>query len=306
MAEQADAAATPVARPDDGAANQAKAFRESADSIRRRADLAAKTFGGLATTAVSGIGIAKFADIFPLPPGEWPWLIGLIGGFGLMLVVVGIFTVRLWRVSEPMVLRSSVGAMGDDLRDDEEKEIVRRLYQEVADLNQAPSLRAYEARAHRLLRIADRIDDTRATKLALKASAIVGDIVATETRALMVIARRRATHAVGDKKAILAYAAFIVGIAGFGISADRFDSERKGAVDVAKACADANTAGAVNLPRICGTFTVAPADTPAAARTQVLKDLGTALGRCEAARTDRTGEDPCAPIQNALAAAMGP
>ena len=55
--------------------------------------------------------------------------------------------------------------------------------------------------------------------------------------------------------------------------ADRLDSERKARVDIAKACADVNTAGASNLPAICGTFKAKPPDTPAAARAQALKDL---------------------------------
>jgi hypothetical protein len=199
VAEKTEFSATAAARPDDGAAAQAEAFRTSADGIRRRADLAAKTFGGLATTAVSAIGIAKFADVFPVPPGEKPWLIGLIGGFVVMLIVVGFFTYRLWRVSEPVVLRSSVEAMGDDLRDDDEKGIV-----------------------------------------------------------------------------------------------------------IAKACADANGAGASNLPPICGTFTAKPADSPTAAKNQALKDLGAALGRCEAARSSRKGSDPCTVLQAAFAAAKKP
>ena len=57
-----------------------------------------------------------------MPPGEWPWTIGLIGGFVLMLGVVGVFTARLWKVSEPIILRSSAKAMlrkpGGELRDE--------------------------------------------------------------------------------------------------------------------------------------------------------------------------------------------
>ena len=70
-----------------------------------------------------------------------------------MLIAVGFFTYRLWRVNERIVLRSSVSAMGKDLRDEDEKDIVWKIYNEVARLNRMPSLRAYEARAHRLLRI---------------------------------------------------------------------------------------------------------------------------------------------------------
>src|SRR5437660_3053196 len=68
-----DDSAPVAARPDDGASAQAQRFRDGAEAIRQRTDLTAKTFGGLATTAVSALGIAKFADVFPMPPGEWPW-----------------------------------------------------------------------------------------------------------------------------------------------------------------------------------------------------------------------------------------
>ena len=65
---------------------------------------------------------------------------------------------------------------GGELRDDDEEKIVEDIYNEVAELNRAPSLRAYEARAHRLLRIADRSDDQRAAKLGARASTIIGDL----------------------------------------------------------------------------------------------------------------------------------
>jgi len=309
MASQDDSAPV-AARPDDGASAQAQRFRDGAEAIRQRTDLTAKTFGGLATTAVSALGIAKFADVFPMPPGEWPWTIGLIGGFVLMLAVVGLFTARLWKVSEPIILRSSAKAMlrkpGGELRDDDEEKIVEDIYNEVAELNRAPSLRAYEARAHRLLRIADRSDDQRAAKLGARASTIIGDILATESRALMIIVRRRATHAVGDKKAMVAYALFIVGIAGFGVSANRLDSERTGSVNIAKACADARTAGAAKLPAICGSPSTPAASTPAAERAQAIKDLGAALGRCEATLPKGTSPDPCAPLQRAFTEAIAP
>jgi hypothetical protein len=194
VAEKADTSATPAPRPDDGAAAQAEAFRTAAEGIRRRADVAAKTLGGLATTAVSAIGIAKFSDIYPLPPGEKPWAYALVAGFAAMLIAVGFFTYRLWRVNEPIVLRSSVSAMGKDLRDEHERDIVWKIYDEVARLNRMPSLRAYEARAHRLLRIADRVDEPRVAKVGAKASVIIEDIVSTETRALMVITRRRSSR----------------------------------------------------------------------------------------------------------------
>src|SRR3954447_23859947 len=86
-APPADAASTLLTE----AQARSKHFAELTEGTRKRADLTAKALGALGTTAVSAIGIAKFADIFPLPPWR-PWVvvacIGLLLGFCALVVVV--------------------------------------------------------------------------------------------------------------------------------------------------------------------------------------------------------------------------
>ena len=89
--------ATPEAT---GIADQAQRFRDATEQIRARTERTAKGLGGLGTLAVSAVGIAKFADIFPFPPGQGWWVALLIVSFLTMILVVGVFTYRLLRVSD--------------------------------------------------------------------------------------------------------------------------------------------------------------------------------------------------------------
>jgi len=73
--------------------------REVTEKLRTRADTAAKTFGTLATSAVTAIGFSKFGDIYPWQEGlYWP-IAGIIAGFVVMVGVVAFFTARLWGVT---------------------------------------------------------------------------------------------------------------------------------------------------------------------------------------------------------------
>src|SRR5207247_2455674 len=145
-------AATPASSS--GVADRAQRFRDATEQIRKRTELTAKAVGGLGLTVLSAVGIKKFADVFPVPPGQGWWVGFLIVSFLVMVFIVGLFTYRLWHVSERIVLRSAVERM-DDL-DESEQNLVRKLYDETARLDRAPSLPALEARAQRFYRIADR------------------------------------------------------------------------------------------------------------------------------------------------------
>jgi hypothetical protein len=240
----------PTAAPD-----QAKPFRDAIEQIRQRTELTAKAVGALGTAGVSAVGISKFADIFPTPPGQWWAVLLLIVSFLVMILIVGAFTYRLWHVSERVLLRSDPEQMSD-LAEGDEKTTVTDVYDQVAALNWAPSFRALEARAQRLYRIADRVDDSdKAKKLKERADGLVADIRSTETRAGMLVVRRRASQAIRGPGAILAYCAFAVAILGFGISADRLDSERTQRAKIVKDCADTKKAtqvgGVPALPPIC-------------------------------------------------------
>jgi hypothetical protein len=245
-------AATPVQTT--GIADQAQRFRDATEQIRQRTELTAKALGGLGITAVSAVGIAKFADVFPWAPGQRLWVGLLILSFLIMIFMVGVFTYRLWHVSERILLRSDVEQMGE--LDSAEKDTVRQLYRETARLDRAPSLRALEARAHRLYRIADRTADPKlVAKLIQRADDIVADIRSVEARAGMVVVRRRAGQAIRGRGAKLAFVFLALAIVGFGISADRLDSERTQLTKTVKDCADAKTAAQIGglraLPRIC-------------------------------------------------------
>src|SRR3954451_6679213 len=99
---------------DDGATKtaavdaQRKRYDELAETLRGRVDTAAKTFGGLATTALTAAGIAKISDVFPVPPGPRAHsaLAATVVGFAFMAVGVLWFTARLWKVNQPMFLRT--------------------------------------------------------------------------------------------------------------------------------------------------------------------------------------------------------
>jgi hypothetical protein len=285
------------------ATDQAQRFRDATDRIRERTDLAAKALGGLALTGFTAIGIAKIADVFPYPPGEWPYLVALFGGFLFMLGGVAIFTYRLWSVGQKVVLRPDPDLM-TDLKGSE-RVLVRTIYDEFAELNNAPSLRAFVARAFRWQRIADSLEpnDVRAQPLRDRAQLVLSEALATQTRAGMIVARMRASDVIKGPEAVLAYLFFFVGVLSFGIAADRIDSERTQRVTVAKSCADAVTAGAKDLPAICGTPSKPQPTTPTDAAGQGVVAIATALQKClSAAEKTNKPRAICQPLRTALAA----
>ena len=127
--------------------------RDVIEKLRARADTTAKTFGALATTAVTAIGFAKLGDIYPLQDGlVWPLSVALIG-FLLMILSVAFFTARLWGVAQPIMTRADPDRMTDLRRN--EPELVEAVDEQTATLNGVRALASYELRAHRFARIAD-------------------------------------------------------------------------------------------------------------------------------------------------------
>lgn len=281
--------------------------RASISAIRGRADLTAKAFGGLATTAVTGIGIAKFGDVFPWP-GTGPAFAAavlVVAGFAGMAAAVAFFTWRLWRVSEPIVMRSDTRLMTSDFRDPKEKKIVDDTYYEVAQMNGARSLVVLEARGHRLSRVAARMGSAGADAEAVS-KAIEDGVQATYGRAALLIARRRASRALTSGSSVVWFAVFVVSLVTFGMSSDYLQSERADSIALVKACGEAQAANAnAELPPICPKVS-APERTPVAPSSHVTKTLKKLVGglhRCERAH----GEDAvskCAPLRRAISAAV--
>jgi hypothetical protein len=254
-------AATPATAASGGSSDQVQRFRDAVEEIRQRTERTAKGIGGLGTAAVSAVGIAKFADLFPWPPGQWLWAAILIVSFFAMIFMVGVFSYRLWGVSQPLVTKSDPDQM--EVSDDEKDEI-NKVYDETAHLAWVPTLRALEARAHRLDRVSGRLegsaDPTKAAisaRLKKQCGDATNDVRSAQARAALVVVRRRSTYAVRGPGAVIAYAVFAVAVFGFGVAANRLDSERDQRTQVVKDCAAAAKAlqaaspALPSLPPIC-------------------------------------------------------
>ena len=300
----------PASDSTDSSAGAADSFRAASEKIRGRADTAAKTFGTLATTAITAVGISKFGDIYPRPDGlYWP-VIGIVLAFLAMIATVAFFTARLWRVNLPIVMQSNPDLM-TDLGRDEEKDAVRKIYATVAKLNRARTLASYEAKSHRLSRIADRkADDQEAEKLRKRSATIKEDVLATEARAALIVIRHRAATVVRSKTSLAAFCLFALAALVFAVSADRLESARAGEIEVAKACADARAAHAIEdkLPSICGNAGNATKKQLPAAEVAdaAVEALATARKECRAAAR-KTHDDPvtsCGELDAALKQAL--
>ena len=299
--------ATPAARP------ATQRTLDAIDVVRKRTDLTAKALGGLGTTAVTAVGIARIGDLFPVTPTarSWVWFFLAIIGFAALASAVLIVTYRLWSVHQPISMRTDPEAMRDfgDI-DADELEQVKAIYDESADLNRVSSLAAYEASGHRLTRIAARTaDDAERARLEKKIAEIYGDISAVQSRAALRVVRSRSSNAIRAKESVGAYALLVLGILLFALGTDYVSSERDERVIIAKKCADARDAGATpdTLPDICGDdpetppTPSSPANERAKAASALSSSLTECLGRVDAGKTP---PGSCDPIAEAMAALL--
>jgi hypothetical protein len=290
-------------------------LRERAEKLRGRVDFTAKALAGLGTTVVSAAGIARIGDIFPIPPGEGShdWAKAAVIGFVAIGVALFIFTYRLWSVHQPMFMGTDPEEMyaAGDL-DRYERDEVHRVYQEVANLNGIPTLRAYEARSQELQRIADQAADEKEKSALLERAALIkAEISATMARASLRVLRRRTTNAVRGIGAVFAYGVLISGIVVFALGTDYVASERNEQVTIAKNCADARDAGATDatLPAICGKDPAEEEPEQLSAEEELANaanGLMQPLSRCLA--LVRSGDAPagsCDPLRDAAAVLLG-
>lgn len=301
------------------AADQIERWRSALDSVRGRADLTAKALAAIATTAIGAVGLAKIQDIFPSDWSFWRVVAAIAAVAGLIAFawVVVSFLGRLTQVNAP-VATSTRSAPPEDLNDDE-RAILDRIGADAAAAKGVSSLRAYEARATRLERVAERSDSTRATELRARAEEIRVDVRAALGEAAADIVRRRAAHAFTETSARALYVAGIAGLLLFALGTDYLDGERNGTdaitktqqalrkdrVAIAKDCADMGKAYAdqglkpVLDPSTCPSTITAPTTTPPAPKTATadeeaagaIQDLGSRLVNCVAAiRNDEDGK----------------
>jgi hypothetical protein len=218
--------------------------KEALDRLRQRADTTAKAFGGLATTLITAIGIAKIGDIFPLEVSLGPiaWAAAVFVGFALMATAIAFFTARLWRVTKPILARTDPSQMTDDL-DKSERALVQKVYEDAAKARGISSIRAYGRRGNRLARIADGLDHPpSAAKLRKRAAAIGVDLDAVMSRAIALVVRQRTGQVIRSGWSVVAFATFVLGAILFATASDRLESARASEIAVAKSCAEARTA----------------------------------------------------------------
>lgn len=291
------------------AATQRQHFADAVTRVRDRADTAAKSLGVIGTTGLTAAGLVKIGDVFPFAGGlsNWLALLALIGGFAGLAIVIAFFTLRLWRLNTPLVTSPDL-AKWDELTK-QELPHVEKMYEEFADLNTVPSVRAYQARVSRWESVADNLGEGVDGAVRAHAARAAAEIGALQARAALVVVRNRAARTIKDRRAAAMYLLFAVAALMCAIGSDRL-SEQTGDLDTAKSCAELVKAGTTALPRICNSYPVdtdEPAPSPGAVETEALVALAQSVAVCEAAATKRHADQTsCARLRQLLVTAAAP
>jgi hypothetical protein len=229
------------------ATEKSEQFRELMTLIRGRTDATAKGLAAVGTAAVSAIGYAKLADVFPYH-GPWYAVAGLAVGLVAMVFAVVMFVRRFEKMADTVITYADVERTRTQSElGDSESAVLTREYKEMAKLNGVESLRAYNARAHRFERIADASPaPERASALRARADVIRAEVLATQDRAVVFILRERAKRAFFHKKAIALLAVFLIGWYGTALCADALDAKR-----TESEAAGRSTSPAAALPLVC-------------------------------------------------------
>lgn len=301
-----------------------KRYRSMTDTLRNRSETTAKAVGGLGLSVVTAIGLTHIGDIYPLPPGgpAWPWdrwsdyewallaAVASLVGFVLMIVVVVLFSARLWRVQRPMKLTTSeAGIASIDEYSGTRQKAILEIYRGICG-DEAENLEAYETRGAYRARAADRLEarggDATVIAVARREAAVIGRQVELALALAGVdVVRDRTTKLLSDGWAYGLVAMLAAGILMFAVGTDYLSSERTDTISIAKACADARTAKALPHSSFCTASDVqtSPADDTQSASEQLLTKLREARDVCAAAGSQRsTVEGPCAAITDQLVA----
>lgn len=296
-----DAAVTPATG---SVTDRARRWSSMSEDIRSRSETSAKAIGALGTTALSAVGIAKFGDIFPLPPGHlsvWTILVVMFVPVSFLLMVAAVvwFSIRLWRANEPIMMLADPAQMPRGDLDGPERARVEQVYAAAAALHGKQTLADYEKDAIAFEREAEaHSPGSRQEALLLaKAQRIRANVDEAEQRALVNVVRTRARDSVKNGASIAIYVTFALALVVFAIGVNYLDSERTARVDAAKACADAVDAvrrespGTRSLvPPICGgkeaVDSSPPAESPASSSATVagaVADLAARYAACVSA-----------------------
>lgn len=291
------------------AAENAQQFAKAIEAIRQRSDYTAKVLGGIGTAAITAIGYAKLADVFPWGGPSWA---AFVLGFGAVFMVLAVCLLvrRFYTASQSLITRSDLAQTKElNAMSKDEVKLVRRAYEDTAWLNGVSTLRAYEARGQRLDRVAAWLPEPQAEAIHAEAAQIFAEVIATQARAAAFVLRRRSTVALFGKGTFILLFVFVVGWYATAVSSDALQSHRTDQITVAKECAEARGLGAIvetKLPSICG-----PAPSPAASaaadpfelRENAVAALATARAQCREAaiKSKPPSLAECASLERAFA-----
>lgn len=292
------------------ASDQAQRYRDAIDKIRQRTEYTSKGLAAIGTAAIAGIGYTTLADVFP-----WtgPCLAYVALGLGVVAMVIAVLVLvhRFDGSTESVFTSSSLQETfkRNEISDENEKKLIRKVYRDTAKLNRVGSLSAYERRAQRLERIADRAGEKRAAELRVRAGQILTEVLATQDRAAALLLRDRANQAMFGSLTILMVIVFISGWYATAVGADALQSERKGQIELAKSCAEARAQEQIiedKLPGSCGTPEEGSEEKVPVAKVarEGFKSLAAALDTClETAEENEEEKTACAWLEGALKAA---
>jgi hypothetical protein len=284
-------------------------YRDAATAIRSRTDTSVKALGAIGTAAVTAIGYAELADIYP-NGGPWWAPPVLIVGVLVMIAAVILLVRRFQGIGETIVTTSDVGETCRLNRFGRAEEATFvSTYRHTARLNGVDTLRAYLARAHRFERLAERAATEEAASLREQADLITAEVRATQDRASLFILRDKAKAALFSPATAFFLLLFVVGWYGTALASDAMENKRSGEFEVQKNCLELREkAAGAPLPSLCAELVPKkPEEKPKPSGTKVAVEAVPAIAKLwsecrQAAAEAKESEAACAPLMQALEA----
>ncbi|HEY2533974.1 MAG TPA: hypothetical protein VGJ20_39640 [Xanthobacteraceae bacterium] len=205
--------------------------KAASDRMRERADSWGKSLITVGTAAVGVIGITKATDAFPVPEG-WTWLTLLTIGLLIVMAVAAIsLGWRVTRVGKPLVMKSSPADISDLTR--EERDVVSKLYQAYAVINDRATLQEYDDYGHDIAAKweNDKTGDPEPTQPFNRAVQVRAEVRAAQQRAAALVVQKRLAKATTGFVTLMSVGIFLTAAVGVSMSAQKLHSLRLDVTD---------------------------------------------------------------------------